>query len=184
MTKRFKSRAFARKALGAAVAASLATLAGLASAVPGYVTSSGDMAVMSGSGQCVRSGEWTPSMAKDPCDPVPRAAQPAPVAQAPVEQPAPAPAPIAAAPIAAAPSPVIQKLTLNTDVLFEFNKAELRSSGQQKLDDLAQRAQGADVDRVVVVGFADRIGSEQYNQELSERRAQAVKDYLAQKGVS
>src|SRR6185503_1379454 len=141
------------KALGAAVAASLATLAGLASAVPGYVTSSGDMAVMSGSGQCVRSGEWTPSMAKDPCDPVPRAAQPAPVAQAPVEQPAPAPAPIAAAPIAAAPAPVIQKLTLNTDVLFEFNKAELRSSGQQKLDDL-------------------------------ERRAQAVKDYLAQKGVS
>lgn len=78
---------------------------------------------------------------------------------------------------------MIQKLTLSTDVLFEFNKAELRSGGQERLDQLAKDAQGADVDKVVVTGHADRIASEEYNQELSERRAQAVSDYLAQKGV-
>jgi len=170
----------ARYASGAALAVSLAALAGAVSAVPGYVTSEGDMAVISATGQCWRTGEWTPEMARSPCDPTPRAAAaPAPVVQAQPEAPAPAPAPLVAA-----PAPVIEKLTLSTDVLFEFGKAELRPGGQQKLDDLAKTAQGAEVDRVVIVGNADRIGSEQYNQELSERRAQAVKAYLAQKGVN
>jgi OOP family OmpA-OmpF porin len=138
---------------------------------------------MSGSGLCWRTGEWAPDKARDPCDPVARAAAPAaaPVAEAP---PAPAPAPIAAAPIEQPKPPVIQKLTLSTDVLFPFGKAELAPGGQAKLDELAQTAQGAEVDRVVIVGNADRIGSEQSNQELSERRAQAVKDYIAAKGVA
>jgi len=159
-----------------ALAISLAAIAGAALAVPGYVTSGSDTAVLSGSGSCWKTGDWTPEMAREPCDPVPRAATPAPVEQATRQEP---PPPVAAAPAA----PVIQKLTLSTDVLFEFNKAELRDGGQQKLDELADRAKGADVDRVVVVGNADRIGSEQYNQELSERRAMAVKEYLASKGV-
>ena len=174
MTTRLKK---ARYASGTALAVSLAALAGAVSAVPGYVTSEGDMAVISATGQCWRTGEWTPEMARSPCDATPRAAAPAPVVQAQPEAPAPAPAPLAAA-------PVIEKLTLSTDVLFEFGKADLRPGGQQKLDELAKTAQGAKVDRVVIVGNADRIGSEQYNQELSERRAQAVKAYLAQKGVS
>jgi outer membrane protein OmpA-like peptidoglycan-associated protein len=95
-------------------------------------------------------------------------------------EPTPAPAPLAAA----APAPVvIEKITLSTDVLFGFNKAELTPAGQQKLDDLAKQAQGANVERVVLTGHADRIGSEDYNQELSEQRAQAVADYLQTKGV-
>jgi OmpA-OmpF porin, OOP family len=113
---------------------------------------------------------------------VPRASMAVPpVAAAPAPAPEPAPAPLAAAP---APAPiVIEKVSLATDVLFEFNKAELRPSGTQRLDDLARSAQGANVDKVVLVGHADRIGSEDYNKELSEKRAQAVADYLAQKGV-
>jgi OOP family OmpA-OmpF porin len=43
--------------------------------------------------------------------------------------------------------------------------------------------QGAEVDRIVAVGHADRIASEKYNDELSQRRADAVKQYLVQKGV-
>jgi OOP family OmpA-OmpF porin len=92
-----------------------------------------------------------------------------------------APAPIAAAP--AAPPKVIEKLTLSSDVLFEFNKADLLPGGQRKLDELAATAQGAEVQQVVIVGHADRIGSDQYNEQLSERRAQAVRDYISQKGV-
>jgi OOP family OmpA-OmpF porin len=192
MTNRLKKCASARYAAGAALAFSLAVFAGAVGAVPGYVTSNGDAAVVSSTGQCWRTGDWTPDKARDPCDPVKRAEAPAPApAPAPVAEapapvavaPAPAPAPIAAAPVPP-PAPVIQKLTLSTDVLFEFGKAELRPSGQQKLDELAKTAQGAEVDRVVIVGNADRIGSDKYNQELSERRALAVKEYIAQKGVA
>jgi uncharacterized membrane protein YgcG len=78
---------------------------------------------------------------------------------------------------------VIEKITLNTDVLFGFNKSELTPAGEQKLDELAKSAQGANVDKVVLTGHADRIGSDDYNQKLSEERAQAVADYLASKGV-
>jgi OOP family OmpA-OmpF porin len=78
---------------------------------------------------------------------------------------------------------VLEKITLATDVLFEFNKAELRESGKEKLDELAQKSQGADVDRIVLAGYADRIGKEEYNRELSEKRAQAVADYIASKGI-
>jgi OOP family OmpA-OmpF porin len=158
------------------LAAALALVAGAAIAVPGYVTDGSGNAVMSGSGTCWKTGDWAPDKAREPCDAVPRAATPAPVAQAERAEP------VAAAPVEQ-PAPVIQKLTLSTDVLFAFNKAELRPGGAQKLDDLADRAKGADVDRVVVVGNADRIGSEEYNQELSEKRAMAVKEYLASKGV-
>jgi len=160
-----------------ALAISLAAIAGVAFAVPGYVTDGSGNAVLSGSGACWKTADWTTDKAREPCDAAPRAATAAPVTQAQRAEP---PPPVAAAPLA---PPVIQKLTLSTDVLFEFNKADLKSGGQQKLDELADRAKGADVDRVVVVGNADRIGSEQYNQELSEKRALAVKEYLASKGV-
>jgi OOP family OmpA-OmpF porin len=149
---------------------------------PGYIGSGAGVVATNPYGLCWRAGsDWTPDKAAAPCDAVPRAsmAVPPPVAAAPA--PAPEPAPLAAAP---APEPVvIEKVSLSTDVLFEFNKAELRPAGQQKLDDLARSAQGANVERVVLVGHADRIGSEEYNKELSEKRAQAVADYLAQKGV-
>jgi OOP family OmpA-OmpF porin len=171
MTKPF-SKPSARNAIGAAVAVSLAAFAGAAHAVPGYVTYGQNQAVFNSVGQCYKTSDWTPDKAAEPCDAVPRAAAPVPPVAV-----APAPAPVAP------PPRVIEKVTLSTDVLFEFNKAELLPGGQKKLDELADTAKGADVERVVIIGNADRIGSEEYNQELSERRALAVKDYLAQKGV-
>ena len=173
-----------------AIAAALAALSGAAGAqpgsaagpgIPGYVVSSGGGPVLSGFGHCVRTGFWVPANAADPCDRVARAdvPPPAPVAAAPQPTPAPAPAPVVVAP----PRPVIQKLTLSTDVLFDFGKADLKDSGKARLDQLAAEIKDADVDEIIAVGHADRIASEDYNQKLSEQRAQAVKDYLAQQGA-
>ncbi|HTM62175.1 MAG TPA: OmpA family protein [Burkholderiales bacterium] len=147
---------------------------------PGYVGSGAGVVATSPFGLCWHGGaEWTPDKAAAPCDMTPTASAPvAPVAAAPA--PAPEPQALAATEPAA---PVIEKITLNADVLFPFNSAELLPGGQTKLDQLAQDARGANVDRVVLTGHADRIGSEDYNQQLSEERAQAVADYLAQKGV-
>jgi OOP family OmpA-OmpF porin len=145
----------------------------------GYVGSGAGVVATNPFGLCWRSGgEWSADKAAAPCDAVPRASvPPAPIAKAPE------PAPVAAVAVVTPPPVVIEKITLSTDVLFAFNKADLLPGGQQRLDELAKSAQGANVDQVVLVGHADRIGSEEYNQDLSEKRAQAVADYLAQKGV-
>jgi OOP family OmpA-OmpF porin len=159
----------------AALAVSLALVAGAAGAVPGYVTSTESGAVTDASGNCWKTGDWTPDKAAAPCDAVPRAAAPLPPISA-VEKPVEPP------PVAAAPPPVvIEKVSLSSDVLFEFDKAELRPQGQQKLDELAANLKDARVDRIEIVGYADRIGSEKYNEQLSQRRAEAVQAYLAQK---
>ena len=178
-----------------AIAAALAALGGTVAAqtppapmTSGYVTDSSRQGARGAFGQCVRTGFWNPALAEEPCDataraslePVPVArAEPAPVVQA-APQPAPEPTPIVAAP----PRPVLEKVTLSSDVLFEFGKATLRPEGQQKLDDLAGRMGDASVEEIVAVGHADRIASENYNQKLSEERANAVKVYLIDKGMS
>ena len=175
-----------KPAAAAAVAAALVALTGTANAAdrPGYVSNSGNQIWTSPYGLCWKTTDWTPDKAVEPCDSVPRAqvqAPPPPIAATPAPPP-PAPAPIAqAAP--PPPAPVIERVSLESDVLFEFNKAELRPAGQQKLDELADRLKDAQVESVLAVGHADRIASEKYNQELSEKRAEAVKQYLAQKGI-
>lgn len=162
--------------------------------LPGYAVSSGRV-VQNGFGQCVRAGHWTPANAAEPCDRVATAAVAAPpppvVAQAPEPKlepaPAPQPEPIAQAPAPAPvvapepPRPVIQKLTLSSDVLFDLNSAVLKDSGKNRLDQLASEVKGANVDEIIATGHADRIGSDDHNQKLSEARAQAVKDYLQSK---
>ena len=169
---------YTRRAAPATTASGGAAPLGQGTDPEGYVVSSGRTAVVDSSGHCVRNSSWSPANAAAPCDVVPVASTPpVPVARAePTPAPAPSPAPLAAA-------PVLEKITLSTDVLFEFNKAELRESGKEKLDELAQKSQGADVDRIVLAGYADRIGKEEYNRELSEKRAQAVADYIASKGI-
>ncbi len=184
----------ASQAAATGASATAGTAQPVARAAPGYVGAgvSNDV-VRSGFGQCVRSGFWTPAMAAEPCDSVARAElPPPPVAAAPKPEPAPAPAPQARpepapapAPLAAPepPRPVIQKFTLSADVLFEFDKAQLRESGKHKLDEVADAAKDARVEEVVAIGYADPIGNEKYNEKLSAARAASVREYLVQKGV-
>lgn len=81
------------------------------------------------------------------------------------------------------PAPHVEKYTLSATELFEFNRAELRLP-QPKLDEIANAlGSNGDINNVAIIGYTDRIGSDQYNQRLSERRANAVKDYLVSKGI-
>ena len=93
-------------------------------------------------------------------------------------------APVAPAP---APAPVVetQRFTLKSDVLFNFNKATLKPEGQQALDQMYTQLSNLDPKdgSVVVLGYTDAVGSDQYNQKLSEKRAQSVVDYLVSKGI-
>jgi OOP family OmpA-OmpF porin len=170
---------FTCKASAAAVALAFAALSGAASAAsPGYVTDSRNQVWTTPYGLCWRTTGWSPENAMAPCDSRPRAEVPPPIAAAP-PAPVPQPAPVAAP----APAPVIEKVSLGSDVLFEFDKATLRPEGREKLDELADRIRDAQVESVLAVGHADRIGPDQYNEKLSAARAESVKEYLAQKGI-
>ncbi len=74
-------------------------------------------------------------------------------------------------------------LTLG-DVLFDTGKAQLNPGAAFKLDQLAQFLNEHPDRRVQIDGFTDSVGSEAYNQDLSQRRADAVKAALLSRGVS
>lgn len=140
----------------------------------GYVQSSGGT-VKSGFGLCWRTGYWTPQMATAECDPdlVPKQAAPAPTPAAP-----------AAKPPVALPKPVVEKVTLRGDTLFDFDKSVIKPEGKQVLDKLYDQAKDMNLEVIIAVGHADWIGTDAYNQKLSERRAAAVKAYLVSKGIA
>ena len=105
--------------------------------------------------------------------------------------PAPAPAPQAAAlpapvpMVMAAPvAPVVmsppqpRRISFSADSLFGFNESRVRPEAKAGLDTFARELQGAQYDLITVEGHTDRIGSNTYNQKLSEQRAEAVKAYL------
>ncbi len=69
-------------------------------------------------------------------------------------------------------------------VFFDFNRADLTDRARQIIAEAAQNAQRGGVTRIEVSGHADRSGTPQYNQRLSERRAQAVAAELERRGVA
>jgi OOP family OmpA-OmpF porin len=79
----------------------------------------------------------------------------------------------------------VQKITLDSKVLFAFDKADLKPEGKAAIDSqvVGKLAQVQKLEVVLVTGHTDRLGTDAYNQKLSERRADAVRDYLVSKGV-
>ena len=70
-----------------------------------------------------------------------------------------------------------------SDVLFDFNKATLRPGAREKLAKVAGILASHPGLKIEIEGHADAIGSDEYNQRLSERRAQSVSAYLTQQGI-
>ena len=128
---------------------------------------------------CWRDTPWTPATGVQGCDGVP--APVAPAAPAPAAAPA-APAP-AAAPAVVPAAPATEKVSFAADAFFDFNKTALKPEGKAKLDDLADKVKGLNLEVVIAVGHTDSVGSDAYNDKLSVKRSEAVKSYLAGKGI-
>jgi outer membrane protein OmpA-like peptidoglycan-associated protein len=96
----------------------------------------------------------------------------------------PPPRPVEPARPAPPPAPRLERTTLSATELFEFDKATLRPN-QPRLDEIATAmVRNPRIDNVDITGHTDRLGSDAYNLELSQRRAEAVKSYLVAKGVA
>ena len=143
----------------------------------GYLTDSRGNVVKNNYNECWRTGYWKPSMAIAECDPdLVKKEEPKVAEAAPEPMPAPAVGP---------EKPAFEKITLQAETLFDFDKAVVHQEGKQHLNDevVTKMKDAPQVEAILVTGHADRIGTESYNQKLSERRAAAVKDYLVSQGV-
>lgn len=165
----------------------------------GYWVDSSGTIVRSGTGLCVRTGTWVPADAVVPgCDGIPLqsveaakenktapAAPAVPSAQTTNSDPViePAASKSEETTKAAVVPPPIAKVSLTTDTSFGFDKSMLEPEGMNRLKKLQAELQNAKVDSILATGHTDSIGKASYNQKLSIRRAQAVKDYLVKLGL-
>lgn len=125
-----------------------------------YVMDDTGNVVRDGYGECLKTPAWAPEAALPQCD--------AEVFAAFERQPEAAPT---------------ERITLDADTTFDFDQATLTQQGKQDLDRIVEAARRTEESQVHVTGYTDRIGSESYNEDLSRRRAEAVRDYLIENGV-
>ncbi len=147
-------------------------------------------------GQCVRTVLWTPEVAMAGCEGG-EAKAAAPVVAA---DTAPATTAAVAAPIAVqevssaktaeavvvtkATEPKYTDLRLSSGATFELGGAVLSEEGKAEIIALMAKFEGENVKTVVIEGYTDASGNAAFNQQLSEKRAQAVKDELVRNGAN
>jgi OmpA-OmpF porin, OOP family len=122
-------------------------------------------------GECWKKPDWTKADATRECDPdlVPK---PKPKPK-PIVKPAPAPV----------PKTIIEEVNLTADTYFAFDSAKLRPNGLEAIRQLVERVENVNGLSIEVAGHTDSIGTEEYNQKLSVRRAASVKNALVKEGI-
>lgn len=162
--------------VGAVAISALLTIP-VAEAGCAYVYDRSGQHVVHRTGECVITRTWTKEQATEQCHPdlIPK-----PVAIPKPPPPPPPPLPPPPPP----PKPVYETITLQALALFDYDRSELKVAGRQELDEVISRIKSFDkVERIRVVGHTDSHGSEAYNQGLSIRRAEVVKQYLLSNGI-
>ena len=152
-----------------ATAAMLGAVAAYAGVTPNLVDASGTP-VRDASGACVQTSginhpDCMPKKVEPPKPPAP------PPAPKPVEVPKPAPQPVKVA------------VTIQAEALFDFDKSILKPDGKKSIDEAIAKMKKVDVEMVIATGHTDSIGTDAYNQKLSERRATTVKEYMVSQGI-
>lgn len=202
-TSRFIFAVFACAAL---VASWNAMCAGVFPEKEGYLIDTRGVVTRNSYRECWHTGFWTPSMAIEECDPglvmKPKVAElPPPVAVVSsavispvVELPPPVverpvPAVVVRSPFEDLPStsagPAVAA-HFDAETLFDFDKSVVKAEGRKILDEkiVSAMRMHTEVTLLLITGYADRIGTDAYNQGLSERRANAVKAYLVKQGIA
>ena len=75
-------------------------------------------------------------------------------------------------------------VVIQTPATFAFDSAQLTTADKDKLNAVAERLQSNPDEKITVQGYTDNIGTPAYNLKLSQRRADSVAAYLADKGIA
>ncbi len=139
-------------------------------AAPGYLQTMDGQFVRNNFDECWHTSQWKPNMAVAECEGGPLAPEPEAASK---PRPGPKVAPIHS------PEPDVVTLTLDEKALFDFDRSELKPAAREKLDAFILKLKPADdIEQLSVVGHTDRIGTDVYNDALSLRRANTIRDYL------
>ncbi|HZW26607.1 MAG TPA: OmpA family protein [Gallionella sp.] len=127
----------------------------------GYLVDSRGELVMSGAGLCWRTGYWTPEMAIEECDPllVKGAAEPAQEA-------------------IPATHPELIRFCTTLDIQFEIDRYAIEHEYEASVERLGAYLRRYPDTTAVIEGHTDEVGTEEYNMQLSQRRANSVMEYL------
>ncbi|OGS92816.1 MAG: hypothetical protein A2061_03700 [Gallionellales bacterium GWA2_59_43] len=134
----------------------------------GYLVDSRGELVKSGTGLCWRTGYWTPKMAIEECDPDLLTSAAAPVAEAPVKE------------ISPAPLPDRIKYCTTLDIQFEIDRYAIQHEYEASVERLGAYMRKYPDTTAVIEGHTDEVGTDEYNMQLSQRRANSVVDYLVE----
>jgi OOP family OmpA-OmpF porin len=144
---------------------------------PFWETADGKNQYKTGFGDCWQTLDYVPTAGYDSCgEPI-------------VAEVEPEPEPVQVAAVEPEVKPVTHMISFSDEALFAFDKSVLKPEGKIMLDGLVNQlnvsasTMTTTYDDINITGHTDRIGSNQYNQDLSERRAQTVKDYLTNSNV-
>lgn len=128
----------------------------------GYLVDSRGELVKSGAGLCWRTGYWTPEMAIGECDPL--------LVKAPAEP--------AQEKAAAAPPPEMIRFCTTLDIQFEIDRYEIEHEYEASVERLGAYLERYPDTTAVIEGHTDEVGTDEYNMQLSQRRANSVMEYL------
>jgi OOP family OmpA-OmpF porin len=172
MLNRFRALALVLSSLGLSLASS-ASAHDTGKAQDAHVGDSSGHLITDSAGNCVQTGSWTQQQDLTDCG-----------APAAVTEAAPAAVASAAAMPASMPKIISTMVSLKAGTLFDVNSADLKSSGHAELTALSNQLKAmSDIQNIKIVGHTDSSGAEAYNQQLSERRAIAVKNFLLDQGI-
>ena len=148
----------------------LLAVSSLASAHDNWTSQAG--IVTNSSGLCWRDSAWTPATAAAECDGALRPVKPT------------APAVAKPAPI----NPIVKtvqefRITYKAQSLFDFDRTVIKPEGRAELDQLVAKLKTVNTELIIAVGHTDSVGSDTYNLQLGQRRAEAVKQYLVSQGL-
>ena len=146
---------------------------------PGYVYDASGKVERDSAGKCLVTSAWNKDNATKECHPE---LFPEPKPEPKAAEPAPAPVVVAPPP---PPPPTPKIMVFEAAALFAVNKANLTPAGPEKIKEYREEARAAlsSATTVKITGHTDSSGAAEYNQKLSVKRAEAVRDYLISLGV-
>jgi OOP family OmpA-OmpF porin len=165
-------------ALSSLLVASLTAFSAQAAMSPGYVYDASGKVARDAAGKCVQTPAWSKDNATKECHPE---LFPEPKPEPKAAEPAPAPVVVAPPP---PPPPTPKIMVFEAAALFGVNKSEISPTGKEKIKEYRERAR-AELDSaktIKITGHTDSSGKAEYNQKLSVKRAEAVRDYLISLG--